>query len=233
MQIKHYDVLRELFGSDRAGGKRSNTYKTRCNQLEKERQKEKEKEKDSVDLNESVDDTYIPDQDTGLFAEVREEPPINVDSYSPAYGQSHQSNGTSASRGTKRKAPMNDLVEAQLERMTSGIGLMADAMNKSIGISDQLQDLSRQQIAIAQRQVAAIEKRNEILQHSRPRVYTGAEVWDMLSELNLLEQYRLKCYELLCNDDKKKELIFGLPPHMRLQVLFQMMNGLGGPHIQL
>jgi hypothetical protein len=223
MQVKHYDILRELFGLDRAAGKKSTTNKMRRTQLEKEREKEREKEKDNVDLNEQVGDTYMGDQHTGTFDEEQEEPPI-VDSYSPAYGQSHQSTITPGSRGTKRKAPMNDFVEAQLDKMTSGIGLVADALNKGNCISDQLNDVAKQQIVISERQVAAIEKRNEILENSRPRVYSAAEVWSMLSELDLLQQFRFKCYEVLCNDDKKKELIFGVPPEIRLQVLFQMME---------
>jgi hypothetical protein len=190
---------------------------------EKEREKQREKENENVDLNDPVRDTYMGDQHTYTFDEEQEEPPI-VDSYSPANGQSHQSTVTSGSRGTKRKAPMNDFVEAQLDKMTSGIGLVADALNKGNCISDQLNDVAKQQVVISERQVAAIEKRNEILQNSRPRVYSAAEVWSMLSELDLLQQFRFKCYEVLCNDDKKKELIFGVPPEIRLQVLFQMME---------
>ncbi|XP_058746582.1 uncharacterized protein At2g29880-like [Vicia villosa] len=213
MQIRHYDVLKELFGLDRAVGKKSSTNRMRHNQLEKEREKEREKEKDNVDLNDPVDDTYMEDQHTSIFDEVREEPPI-VDSYSPpAYGpSSHQSTGTYGSRGTKRKAPMNDFMEAQLDRMTNSIGLVADAMNNGNNISDQLHDVAKQQIEISERQVASIEKRNEILQNSRPRVYTGADVWNMLSELDLLQQFRLKCYEVLCNDNKKKRADFWCAP---------------------
>jgi hypothetical protein len=222
MQVKHYDVLKVLFGEDRAAGKTSKTNKMRHNQLEKEREKEKEKEKENVDLNDPADDTYMTDQRADILDEGQEEP--IVDSYSPTYGKSHHSTGTSGSRGTKRKAPMNDFVEAQLDRMTSGIGLMADALNKGNSISDQLHDVAKQQIEISARQVAAIEKRNEILQNCRPRVYTGADVWNMLDELDLLPQFRLKCYEVLCNDNKKKELIFGVPTDMRLQVLLQMMD---------
>ncbi|WJX25098.1 hypothetical protein P8452_14171 [Trifolium repens] len=190
---------------------------------EKEREKQREKENENVDLNDPVRDTYMGDQHTYTFDEEQEEPPI-VDSYSPANGQSHQSTVTSGSRGTKRKASMNDFVEAQLDKMTSGIGLVADALNKGNCISDQLNDVAKQQVVISERQVAAIEKRNEILQNSRPRVYSAAEVWSMLSELDLLQQFRFKCYEVLCNYDKKKELIFGVPPEIRLQVLFQMME---------
>ncbi|KEH44267.1 hypothetical protein MtrunA17_Chr1g0210271 [Medicago truncatula] len=109
--------------------------------------------------------------------------------------------------------------------MTSGIGLMADALNKGNSIYDQLHDVAKQQIEIYAQQVAAIEKCNEILKNCRPRVYTGADVWNMLDELDhLLPQFRFKCYEVLCNDNKKKDLVFGVPTDMHLHVLLQMMN---------
>jgi hypothetical protein len=54
------------------------------------------------------------------------------------------------------------------------------------------------------RQVGAIEKRNKILQNCRLRVYTGADVWNILAELDLLPQFRFKCYEVLCNNIKRR-----------------------------
>jgi len=39
---------------------------------------------------------------------------------------------------------------------------------------------------------------------SIPRVFTGADVWNMLDELDLLPQFRLKCYKVICNDNKKE-----------------------------
>jgi len=156
MQVKYYDVMKLLFGEDRAAGKTSKTNKMRHNQLEKEREKEKEKEKENVDLNDLADDTYMTDKRANIFDEGQEEP--IVDSYSPTYGKSHQSTRTSGSRGIKRKAPMNDFVEAKLDRMTSGIRLMVDALNKGNSIFDQLHDVAKQQIEISARQVAAPER---------------------------------------------------------------------------
>jgi len=44
MQVKHYDVLKVLFGEDQATGIKSITNKMRHNQLEKEREKDKKRE---------------------------------------------------------------------------------------------------------------------------------------------------------------------------------------------
>lgn len=92
----------------------------------------------------------------------------NVDSYSPTFGQSHQSTMTYGSRGIKRKTPINDYVEARLEKMTSGIGLEVETLNKGNCIYDQLNDAAKQHIEIPWQQVAAIEKCSGILHNSRP-----------------------------------------------------------------
>jgi len=71
---------------------------------------------------------------------------------------------------------VNDFVETQLDRITSGTGLMVDALNKGNFIFDQVHDVAKQQIEIFAQQVIAIEKRNKILQNCKPRVYTRAYV---------------------------------------------------------
>lgn len=71
---------------------------------------------------------------------------------------------------------MNDYVEAQLERMMSGIGLVVEGYSKGNCTFDQLNDVAKQQIEIFEQHVATIEKRNKILQNSTPRGYTRAYV---------------------------------------------------------
>ncbi|OIW07810.1 hypothetical protein TanjilG_32003 [Lupinus angustifolius] len=87
---------------------------------------------------------------------------------------------------------------------------------------------------IAERQLTAIEKRNEffqkqlnIIQHTRLCVYREAEVWDLLTELDVIDPYRMRCYEYLCINEQKKRQLFGVPPHIRMQALIQMMNESG------
>lgn len=223
MQIKHYDILKELFGADRATGKRASTARQRAPQMQQ----------DNIDTNDAQDDISMPEPVAGEMDERQFSPP-NLDSFSPAYAQSHQSNGTSSSRGTKRKAQLTELVEGQLEKMSSGLGLVADALNKGNCISDKLHDVADRQVVIAERQVTTVEKRNEIfqnqlniIQHTRQRVYTEAEVWDLLTELNVIDPYRMQCYEFLCTNEQKKRQLFGVPPHMRMQALIHMMNESG------
>ncbi|KAE9594555.1 putative Myb/SANT-like domain-containing protein [Lupinus albus] len=179
MQIRHYDTLNELFGADRATGKRASTARQRAPQMQH----------DNINLNDAQDDISMPKQVVDELGEGHFSPP-NLESFSPAFAQSHQTIETSGSRGTKRKAQMFELVEGQLEKMSSGLGLVADALNKGNCISDKLHDVADRQVTIADRhaviaecQVTVIEKRNEffqnqlnIIQHTRLRVYSEAEV---------------------------------------------------------
>ncbi|KAE9614335.1 hypothetical protein Lalb_Chr05g0226821 [Lupinus albus] len=125
--------------------------------------------------------------------------------------------------------------------MSSGLGLVVDALNKGNCISDKLHDVADRQVAIADRhaviaecQVTAIEKRKEIFQnqlniikHTRLRVYNEAGVWDLLTELDVIDPYRMHYYEYICTNEQKKRQLFGIPPHIRMQALIHMMNESG------
>ncbi|KAJ1440413.1 hypothetical protein SESBI_01985 [Sesbania bispinosa] len=124
---------------------------------------------------------------------------------------------------------MVDLLEAQMERPSGGLGLVADALNTGNAISEKLHDVAERQVSIAERQAATVEKRNDIIQRTRPRIYSESNVWDMLTEINVMKQYRMQCYEFLCTNEQKKRLLFGVPPNMRLEALIQMMADAGKP----
>ncbi|QHO12373.1 L10-interacting MYB domain-containing protein [Arachis hypogaea] len=118
MQIKHYDTLK-LFGADRATGKGAATSRERIQQLDR----------DPIDLNDSFENIRFSDidinmgHDTPTFS-------ANLDSPSAPHSQPNQLGGTSTSRGTKHKSPMNDFLEAQYEKVVLGITTMADAVDK-------------------------------------------------------------------------------------------------------
>ncbi|KAJ1395505.1 hypothetical protein SESBI_33313 [Sesbania bispinosa] len=111
-----------------------------------------------------------------------------------------------------------------MDRFSSGLGLVAEALNTGNAISEKLHDVVERQVSIAERQAPAIEKRNDIIQRTRPHIYFETGVWDMLTEINVMEQYRMQCYEFLCINEQNKRLLFGVPPNMRLQALIQMMG---------
>ena len=106
--IKYYDKLFEIYGTDRAAGKHAESAK--------EKVKRWEKNKETIDLN---------DDDGFQIFEVEwndgQHTPHSTNysmGYSPEIGASNQSNGFHgiSSRGAKRKSPLNDLIETDLEK---------------------------------------------------------------------------------------------------------------------
>ncbi|MED6170266.1 hypothetical protein PIB30_029125 [Stylosanthes scabra] len=120
---------------------------------------------------------------------------------------------------------MNDYLEAQYEKVALGINTMADAIKEGNYLSNKLQDVAEQQVAMTRRQVESAERQAIVAE--RPRLYSELDVWDMLTELGLVGPYRMQCYQFLCENDQKKRQVFGIPPEMRLDALFQFMTAAG------
>ncbi|XLS89699.1 hypothetical protein HN51_065707 [Arachis hypogaea] len=142
MQIKHYDTLKELFGADRVTGKRATTSRERIQQLDR----------DSIDLNDSFENIGFSDTD------------VNTDSPSAPHSQPNQLGVTSTSRGTKRKSPMNDFLEAQYEKVALRITTMANAVKEGSYLSSKLHDVAQRQASVAERQVSIIEKQVSLIE---------------------------------------------------------------------
>nr|XP_025645771.1 uncharacterized protein LOC112741133 isoform X1 [Arachis hypogaea] len=174
--------------------------------------------------------------------------PANLDSPSGPHSQPNQLGGTSTLRGTKRKSPMNDFLEAQYEKVALEITTMADAVKEGTYLSSKLHDVAQRQVesaerqasvaerqvsvaekqvSLIERQVAIAEKGLAIMQQSRPRLYSESDVWDMLTELGLIGSARMQCYQFLCENEQKKRQIFWIPPEMRLDALFHFMTAAG------
>ncbi|KAJ1409118.1 hypothetical protein SESBI_23012 [Sesbania bispinosa] len=97
-------------------------------------------EKETIDLNGVSEDTSMYDQGGTNLEDFQYSAP-NVDSFSLANALSNQSTWTSGSWGTKQKALMIDLVETQVEKMSTGIGLVAEALNSGNAIFDKLHNV--------------------------------------------------------------------------------------------
>ncbi|RYR10732.1 hypothetical protein Ahy_B05g079210 isoform A [Arachis hypogaea] len=186
MQIKHYDILKELFGADRATGKGAATSRERIQQLDR----------DPIDLNDSFENVGFSDIDVNTGHDI---PTFsaNLDSPSAPHGQPNQLGGNSTSRGTKRKSPMNDFLEARYEKVALEITTMADAVKEGSYLSSKLHDVAQRQVesaerqasvaerqvsiaekqvSLIERQVAIAEKGLAIMQQSRPRIYSESDV---------------------------------------------------------
>ncbi|KAJ1384797.1 hypothetical protein SESBI_42235 [Sesbania bispinosa] len=67
------------------------------------------------------------------------------------------------------KAPMVDLLEAQMERLSSGLGLVAEALNTGNAISEKLHDVAECQVSLLNAKLRLLKKRNDIIERTRPR----------------------------------------------------------------
>ncbi|WJX20366.1 hypothetical protein P8452_09929 [Trifolium repens] len=224
MQIKHYDILTELFATDRARG---NVAKAA-----KERMKQWEKEKENIDLNNYFEDTDVYMPNVGIHDENQFSPP-NFEDASPQNGQINHG-GSNTSRGTKRKRNVVELAEDQYERMNESIMTIAEALKEGNSVSKELHQVAERQVEVAERQVAVIEKQVEIaekqltiMQQTRPRHYSESDVWDLLEELRVTDPFRMQVYDHLCDNEHKKHKLFGVPPHMRGEALLRMMTDAG------
>lgn len=231
MRIKHYEILKELYGKDRAKGNITGTGKEKNKRWEKNKRQEKERE--FIDLNDNFDDTgmHVPESN---YVDETPLSPSNLDAFSPAYGQSSQSNGTAAARVTKRKANMMETMEVQYEKVSLGINALAEAVKDGNNRSEKLHQVVERQVVVAERQVTVAERQVEIaekeltiIQQSRPRHYCESDVWNVLTELGISDKYKMGCYRYLCANDLKKRELFGVPPEMRFQALIEMMAEAG------
>ncbi|KAL2327631.1 hypothetical protein Fmac_021058 [Flemingia macrophylla] len=122
--IWYYDLMEELWGADRATGHMAKTARQARRNISTRSLR--------VDLNDDVDN--IPEEQpfNPGFDTVYRSPP-HVDSYSPGDGTqsipsaaSTGTGGTSSSRGTKRKAPMVDVMDAQFDKLTTKLDVFID-----------------------------------------------------------------------------------------------------------
>ncbi|KAL2318527.1 hypothetical protein Fmac_032403 [Flemingia macrophylla] len=122
--IRYYDLMEELWGADRATGHMARTaWQTRRNITQSTF---------TVDLNDDVENILEEQPFDAGFDTAYRSPP-NVDSYSPGDGTqsipsaaSTGTGGTSSSRGTKRKAPMVDVMDAQFDKLTTRLEVFTD-----------------------------------------------------------------------------------------------------------
>ncbi|KAL2320268.1 hypothetical protein Fmac_029237 [Flemingia macrophylla] len=221
--IRYYDLMEELWGADRATGHMARTARQARRNITQSTF--------TVDLKDDVKN--IPEEqpfDAGFDTAYRS--PLHVDSYSPGdgtqsipYAASTGTGGTSSSRGTKRKAPMVDVMDAQFDKLTTRLDVFMDYFGRGNDLTQRLSD-------IVERQVVAIERRNDLINDQinvMRRIstvqYSESDIWEMLVAMNLPdEQIMVQCYDWLCNNPSHVRRLFGLPPHLRLNQLLKLMG---------
>ncbi|KAG2405756.1 uncharacterized protein HKW66_Vig0050110 [Vigna angularis] len=211
--IRHYDLMVELWAADRATGSGVRTAR--------EARRQRVAPRVSVDLNQNIE--YIPEQPewTGYRDPTPPSPPPSVDEYSPGQTQSVPSvpsAGTSSSRGSKRKAPMVDVIDSQFDKLTTSLDGFANVLSSSNVHFGVISDA-------AVRQVSAMEDRNKILHRNPNYTYTEADIYEMLNSMNIADENLLdQCYDFLCGNPTCTRRLMGLPPHKRWNKLCKMIS---------
>ncbi|KAG2371033.1 uncharacterized protein HKW66_Vig0212070 [Vigna angularis] len=212
--IKHYDLMVELWAADRATGSGVRTAR--------QARRQRVGPHVSVDLNQNIE--YIPEQPqwTGYRDPTPPSPPPSVDEYSPGQTQSVPSvpsGGTSSSRGSKRKAPMVDSIDSQFDKLTTSLDGFANVLSSSNVHFGVISDA-------AVRQVSAMEDRNKILRRNPNYTYTEADIYEMLTSMNIPDENLLdQCYDFLCGNPTCTKRLMGLPLHKRWNKLLKMISG--------
>ncbi|KEH22430.1 hypothetical protein MTR_7g451740 [Medicago truncatula] len=171
--IKNYDILKELFETDRAAGKQTKTTKERRKQLEKE----------NIDLNNDYDDAEIYGSNDYMFDEHQLSNP-DFENVSPQNGPTNSSADTHTSKGKKRKRTMVELVEDQYEHMNEDIMTIAEALKEGNAVSKEIHQVAERQVEIAERQVAVIEKQVKLLKNN----LLSCNKLDLVIILNLMSE---------------------------------------------
>ncbi|KOM49615.1 hypothetical protein LR48_Vigan08g044200 [Vigna angularis] len=205
--------LIQLWAADRATGSGVRTAR--------EARRQRVAPRFSVDLNQNIE--YIPEQPewAGYRDPTPPSPPPSVDEYSPGQTQSVPSvpsAGTSSSRGSKRKAPMVDVIDSQFDKLTTSLDGFANVLSSSNVHFGVISDA-------AVRQVSAMEDRNKILRRNPNYTYTETDIYEMLNSMNIAYENLLdQCYDFLCGNPTCTRRLMGLPPHKRWNKLCKMIS---------
>ncbi|KAG2404736.1 uncharacterized protein HKW66_Vig0243830 [Vigna angularis] len=183
----------------------------------------------NVDLNQNVE--YIPEQPqwAGYRDPTPPSPPPSVDEYSPGQTQSVPSvpsGGTSSSRGSKRKAPMVDVIDSQFDKLTTSLDGFANVLNSSNVHFGVISDAAVRQVSAMEDRNEILRSQTEILRRTPIYTYTEADIYDMLSAMNIANETLLEqCYDFLCGNPTCTKRLIGLPPHKRWNKLCKMISG--------
>ncbi|KAG2390210.1 uncharacterized protein HKW66_Vig0223840 [Vigna angularis] len=181
--IKHYDLMVKLWAADRAIGSGVRTAR--------QARRQRVGPRVSVDLNQNVE--YIPEQPqwAGYRDPTPPSPPSSVDEYSPGQTQSVPSvpsGRTSSSRGSKRKAPMVDVIDSQFDKLTTSLDGFANVLSSSNVHFGVISDAAVRQVSAMQDINEILRSQTEIIRRTPNYTYTEADIYDMLSAMNIANE---------------------------------------------
>ncbi|KOM38657.1 hypothetical protein LR48_Vigan03g203900 [Vigna angularis] len=166
---------------------------------------------------------------TGYRDPTPPSPPPSVDEYSPGQTQSMPSvpsGGTSSSRGLKRKAPMVDVIDSQFDKLTTSLDGFANVLSSSNVHFGVISDAAVRQVSAMEDRNEILRTQTEILRRTPNYTYTEADIYEMLSDMNIANENLLEqCYDFLCGNPTCTKRLMGLPPHKRWNKLCKMISG--------
>ncbi|KAG2375651.1 uncharacterized protein HKW66_Vig0161950 [Vigna angularis] len=174
---------------------------------------------------------YIPEQPdwTTYKDPTPASPPPSVDEYSPGNTQSVPSvpsGGTSSSRGSKRKAPLIDVVDAHFSALRSSLDGFTHALTSSNVHLGVISNAAVEQVSTMKDRNEILRSQTEILRRTPNYTYTEADIYDMLSGMQISDETLLEqCYDFLCANPTCVKRLMGLPPHKRWNKLCKMYSG--------
>ncbi|KOM46415.1 hypothetical protein LR48_Vigan07g011900 [Vigna angularis] len=183
----------------------------------------------SVDLNQNIE--YIPEQPdwTTYRDPTPASPPPSVDEYSPRNTKSVPSvpsGGTSSSRGSKRKAPLVDVDDAHFSGLRTSLDGFTDALTSSNVHLGVISNAAVEQVSTMKDRNEILRSQTEILCRTPNYTYTEADIYDMLSGMQISDETLLEqCYDFLCSNPTCVKRLMGLPPHKRWNKLCKMYSG--------
>ncbi|KAG2391464.1 O-methyltransferase 3 [Vigna angularis] len=132
---------------------------------------------------------------TGYRDPTPPSPPPSVDEYSPGQTQSVPSipsGGTSSSRGSKRKTPMVDVIDSQFDKLTTSLDGFANVLSSSNGHFGVISDAVVRQVSVMEDINQILCSQTEIFRRTPNYTYTEAEIYEMLSAMNIADENLLE-----------------------------------------
>lgn len=174
-----------------------------------------------VDLNYQM--KYIPEPPSYEGGTYSTPPsPSVMDEHSPRptkFVPSIPSCEKSTSRGSKRKAPMVDLMDSQFQKLITKLDEVMDVMRSA---NSHLEKLS----SIMEQKVIAMKKQNYIMRRTTTFQYLESDIWEMLAGMNIQEETIMEqYYDFLCTNPVYTKRLMGLPPNRRWNKLIKMTMG--------
>ncbi|KAL2333233.1 hypothetical protein Fmac_014446 [Flemingia macrophylla] len=182
--IRYYDLMEELWGADRATGHMARTARQARRNISPSTF--------TVDLNDDI-----------LVMVLGQYRLLCISG----------TGGTSSSRGTKRKSPMVDVMDAQFDKLTTRLDVFTDYFDRGNNLTQRLSDIVERQVIDIERRNDLINEQINVMRRTSTVQYSELDIWEMLVCINLPdEQIMVQCYDWLCNNPSHVRRLFGLPP---------------------